>query len=203
MRRRTAALVPAALERLPQTTRYASIPGMRQNSKNGGINPPAYRQDAELLQEFEELCEQLQRFRLRLASITKGLERRQSSFAPTSIDVRSYQIARSDREKHLGSGIFGEPGWDILLELYARYLDQQRVGISELGTKVLLPDATLLRWLEKLQDRGLVERVLHPTDARRVFVVLTTEGAARMQSWFKSTSSLLKASAAESNEHQD
>lgn len=109
-----------------------------------------------------------------------------SAGAPTSTQVRALRSARRARETYFGRSLFAEPAWDILLELYANYLDWRMVGILELGTELGIADATLLRWLEKLRHRGFVERVLHPTDKRRVLVGLTPSAAGKMHKWFVS-----------------
>jgi DNA-binding MarR family transcriptional regulator len=109
---------------------------------------------------------------------------RSRHFAPTSAQVRALRSARRARETYFGRRLFAEPAWDILLELYANYLDERRVGILELGNELEIADATLIRWLQQLGERGFVERVLHPTDKRRVSVGLTPAAAGKMHEWF-------------------
>jgi DNA-binding MarR family transcriptional regulator len=76
--------------------------------------------------------------------------------------------------------IFGEPGWDILLEIYLA----DTVGRAMcVGTACLAADVaqtTGLRWLAKLEKIGLVLRQDDPTDGRRGLVMLTPRGRTEM-----------------------
>jgi DNA-binding MarR family transcriptional regulator len=77
--------------------------------------------------------------------------------------------------------IFGEPGWDILLEIYLA----DTVGRAMcVGTACLAADVaqtTGLRWLAKLEKIGLVTREDDPRDGRRGLVMLTPRGRAEME----------------------
>lgn len=77
--------------------------------------------------------------------------------------------------------IFGEPGWDILLEIYLA----DTVGRAMcVGTACLAADVaqtTGLRWLAKLERIGLVTREDDPRDGRRGLVMLTPSGRAEME----------------------
>ena len=77
--------------------------------------------------------------------------------------------------------IFGEPGWDILLEIYLA----DTVGRAMcVGTACLAADVaqtTGLRWLAKLEKIGLVTREDDPRDGRRGLVMLTPRGRTEME----------------------
>jgi DNA-binding MarR family transcriptional regulator len=77
--------------------------------------------------------------------------------------------------------IFGEPGWDILLEIYLA----DTVGRAMcVGTACLAADVaqtTGLRWLAKLEKIGLVTREDDPRDGRRGLVMLTPRGRSEME----------------------
>ena len=77
--------------------------------------------------------------------------------------------------------IFGEPGWDILLEIYLA----DTVGRAMcVGTACLAADVaqtTGLRWLAKLERIGLVTREDDPKDGRRGLVMLTPSGRTEME----------------------
>ncbi len=82
-------------------------------------------------------------------------------------------------------------------------MEQQEVNISELGANVQLPGTTVLRWLETLRNRGLVTRAPDKSDARRVFIELTTDGAARMERWFETASHLFDEAVAGVGEREE
>lgn len=77
--------------------------------------------------------------------------------------------------------IFGEPGWDILLEIYLADTIGRAMCV---GTACLAADVaqtTGLRWLAKLEKIGLVLRQDDPTDGRRGLVMLTPRGRTEME----------------------
>ena len=82
-------------------------------------------------------------------------------------------------------GLFSDPAWEILLELYAMHLEQQRVSISSVYLASSVPASTALRWIAKLEHDGLVLRTDDPLDARRSWIALTQNGVERMRSLFE------------------
>lgn len=82
-------------------------------------------------------------------------------------------------------GLFSDPAWEILLELYAMHLEQQRVSISSVYLASSVPASTALRWIAKLEHDGLVLRTDDPLDARRSWIALTSDGVERMRSFFE------------------
>ena len=99
--------------------------------------------------------------------------------------------AREQRTKFFPRSLFSEPAWDILLELYAAELEQQRVAVSQLCAAAGLAATTGLRWLNTLEANRLVIRFADPLDARRSFVSLTGEGKRAMESFFESIKKLV------------
>jgi DNA-binding MarR family transcriptional regulator len=47
----------------------------------------------------------------------------------------------------------------------------------------LVPATTSLRWLDKLESVGLIERIDDPLDSRRVWVEISAEGRTKMRAW--------------------
>ena len=82
-----------------------------------------------------------------------------------------------------GTGMFGEPAWDILLVLYIEK-DGHRHSIGGLAKAAGTAPSTALRWIEALEARDLIERAEHPTDKRASFVQLTDKGVAALDSYF-------------------
>jgi DNA-binding MarR family transcriptional regulator len=91
---------------------------------------------------------------------------------------------RRRRARHLSSRLFGEPAWDILLDLYAAAGRGQAVSVSNACLAADTPASTALRWLQHLEREGLVERLPDATDARRHYVRLTDPGMTRMTAYF-------------------
>lgn len=72
--------------------------------------------------------------------------------------------------------IFGEPAWDILLDLYVHHEKRVDVSVTSACIASAVPATTGLRWLNLLKDQGLLFIEPDPNDNRRRFVRLTPEG---------------------------
>lgn len=82
--------------------------------------------------------------------------------------------------------LFGEPAWDILLDLYIAYGEGKPVSVSSACIGSAAPPTTGLRWLGVLAENDLVLREHDPEDQRRVLVRLTEKGLAAMDEYFAS-----------------
>ena len=80
--------------------------------------------------------------------------------------------------------LFGEPAWDLLLDLFIAEAEGKRLSVTAACIGAAVPTSTALRWIVILESRGLVRRENDPTDARRVFLHLTSEGYTRMTRYF-------------------
>jgi len=101
--------------------------------------------------------------------------------------VRQILRNRRSRTQVIGSDLLGEPAWDMLLELYGLEIEQRRISVSKLCLASGAPPTTALRWVDKLQENGLVARKDDPLDARRTWVSLSDEGLRRMREYFNAT----------------
>lgn len=88
---------------------------------------------------------------------------------------------RKRREDYFGADLFGEPAWDMLLDLYLSELQGRRVSISSLTIASNVPATTALRWIQKLIDVGLLQKKADPLDARRYWASLTERGTQKMR----------------------
>jgi hypothetical protein len=80
--------------------------------------------------------------------------------------------------------LFGEPAWDILLDLYIAHADGKPVSVSSACIGSAAPPTTGLRWLGVLAEEGLVVRENDADDHRRVLVRLTRAGITAMERFF-------------------
>ncbi len=92
------------------------------------------------------------------------------------------------RDDTFGPGLFADPAWDILLDLYAARARGEKVQISSVSPMSGVPPSTARRWVRKLIDLRLLERSKDRNDRRLSFVKLTDEGAGRMSSFFEKLS---------------
>lgn len=81
--------------------------------------------------------------------------------------------ARGQRREFLDPGLFGEPGWDMLLALFCAEGKGQRLTVSDVCVASESPQTTALRWLDRLKQLDFVERHASRADARVVYVILT------------------------------
>ena len=82
--------------------------------------------------------------------------------------------------------LFGEPAWDILLDLYVAHAENTPVSVSSACIGSAAPPTTGLRWLGVLAEQGLILRQHDPEDQRRVLVRLTDKGLSAMDEYFAS-----------------
>lgn len=102
---------------------------------------------------------------------------------------RTYRNRRSRAAIFEDESLFGEPAWDLLLDLFIAAKERKRVPVTSACIGASVPTTTALRWLAVLEERGLVLREADPSDARRIFVRLSADAYARMVAYFARASS--------------
>jgi len=95
---------------------------------------------------------------------------------------------RRRRCRLFNPGMFGEPGWELLLNLYVNDQEGPRLTIGKLIQSAGTAQSTSLRWLDYLEDQGLISREQHPTDARTAFVALTDKARESLTSYLSQMS---------------
>lgn len=78
-------------------------------------------------------------------------------------------------------GLFAEPAWDILLDLFVRQQDGRGTPVTSLCQASAAPPTTALRWIAVLERRGLIAKSPDPVDRRQSNVRLSALGIARMR----------------------
>jgi DNA-binding MarR family transcriptional regulator len=144
----------------------------------------SYSDIEKLLDELEQLCSRLSSALLPPrdpnvdASAVRG-----GTFDAYKIDRVITNILRSRRMRNrlFGDNLFGEPAWDVLLELYAAELNGRKLSVSGACYASAAPPSTGLRWVHRLEKEGWIRRVADPADCRRSWVELTQEASARMR----------------------
>lgn len=89
---------------------------------------------------------------------------------------------RRRRDSELGRTreLFGEPSWDILLDLFIAQGRARPVSVSSACIASSTPQSTALRYVGVLEKVGLVRRAKDPRDARRQYLELTDIGLSKM-----------------------
>lgn len=119
------------------------------------------------------------------ASVAAGLQLASARITPEArlAFARETYAIRRRRDRHLPGDLFGEPTWDILLDLYVATREGRPVPTTSACIGADVPPTTALRWLRILEARGLVEREEDGRDGRRTFVRLSAQGLAAMDDW--------------------
>jgi len=93
--------------------------------------------------------------------------------------------ARRERERLLGSDLFADPAWDILLHLFIASLERRPVTVSKACHASAAPATTALRFIATLENAGLIARRQHPHDRRSSTLELTADGDGKMRAFFE------------------
>lgn len=129
-------------------------------------------------QEIGRLCRELENLVTRQPQVDKQPVFT-FSFQPTHAQLialaKSLLAERRLRSKHFAKLEFGEPVWDLLLDLYMCGLTGRSVSVSSACIAAYVPPTTALRYITMLVSQGTLLRVGDKNDARRVFLVLSDE----------------------------
>ena len=98
--------------------------------------------------------------------------------------VRRIIRQRQLRARFFDGDLFGDPAWDMLLDLTAARAEHTRVSVTSLCIASGVPPTTALRWIGQMIDTGLLERVEDETDRRRAFITLTDKASDAMARYF-------------------
>lgn len=115
---------------------------------------------------------------------TRQSSERRAEFARQARQL--YANRRRRTEIFANTELFGEPAWDILLDLYVAHSERKSVSVSSACIGSAAPPTTGLRWLGLLAEHDLVMREHDASDQRRVIVRLTEKGLRAMDEFFAS-----------------
>lgn len=137
-------------------------------------------------EDYRLLLAQLDEIRVKLETIfdTAATEviSTDSLEPPIACDkVRKIIRLRARRQCIFGSAVFGEPAWDMLLDLYSSTLERRAESVTSLGLASRLPQTTALRWINLLEEQGWIVRKPDPRDGRRVLVSLSSKARSAME----------------------
>lgn len=162
-----------------------------------GLLPPA----GDGVRDPGDEAERLARLRDEIARIADALARlgrpaegaaadRRGTFqaAPVDVSVSAPEVrdvikSRRLRDRFLGAGLFEDPAWDMLLDLFAAELEGVRVSVSSLCIAAAVAPTTALRWIGRLTEAGLLERAPDAADRRRAFVMLSPVAGVAMRGY--------------------
>ena len=94
---------------------------------------------------------------------------------------------RRRRDKVFPNELFGEPAWDMLLELFLAECAGKRLSVTGACHASRVAVTTALRWVVKLESGGWVHRLADERDARRYWLVLTPHTSSSMRALLEDT----------------
>lgn len=100
--------------------------------------------------------------------------------------VRQVIANRQARSRFFDPELFGDPAWDMLLDLTAAHAKGARVSVTSLCIAAGVPATTALRWLTQMVESGIFLRVPDPADKRSAFIALSEKAIAAMSGYFAS-----------------
>ncbi|GAM07267.1 hypothetical protein MBENS4_4263 [Novosphingobium sp. MBES04] len=129
----------------------------------------------------------MMRARAAIDELTKLLEVQEEAGANAPATPKSrleavanlYRVRRL-RDEILGKDLFGEPTWDILLDLYAMHQQGRECSVKSVCIASAVAPTTALRWFNVLLRKGLLTRLDDPRDGRRSIVHISEKGLRAM-----------------------
>ncbi|MEP3760388.1 MAG: winged helix DNA-binding protein, partial [Marinomonas sp.] len=113
-----------------------------------------------------------------------GLAVSEKPALPDPRHVRQVIRQRQARSRFFDDGLFGDPAWDMLLDLTASRAEHQAVSVTSLCIASGVPATTALRWVKQMVEVGLFERTEDESDKRRAFIGLSDKAADAMAQYF-------------------
>ena len=83
---------------------------------------------------------------------------------------------RALRARFLPADLFGEPAWNMLLDLFIQFANGTKLSGKSLSIAAGCPPTTALRHIHRLEDSHLLRREASPRDARVALFSLTDRG---------------------------
>jgi DNA-binding MarR family transcriptional regulator len=99
--------------------------------------------------------------------------------------ARSIYESRRMRERIFGPGLFSDPSWDILLDLYIARREERKVTVSSACIAASAPTSTATRHIAHLVQVGLAVRLARPEDARSSYLELSPRGERKLTQLFR------------------
>lgn len=94
---------------------------------------------------------------------------------------------RQSRSAFVGSReIFGEPAWDMLLDLFIKQTEEEEITCKCANLSDEAPLSTEVRWLKVLEQHGLISCQPDPDDGARSLIHLTPVGYEGMLRYLES-----------------
>lgn len=143
---------------------------------------------------------------LSVAEYLAALAMRDSPSAPSRRESKNFEAnkwyylheaerlyrSRRNREQNFPEILFGEPAWDMMLDLFINRLKGKRISVTSLCIASCVPSTTALRWLSILEHSNVVAKEPSKLDKRTTYLELTDEYFERLCRHFDNRRNLTK-----------
>lgn len=102
---------------------------------------------------------------------------------PANVSAASIATARRmirerlRRQNFFDAGLFADPAWDMMLDLFVAEAEGRDTPVMNLCLSSQVPETTTLRWVKTLEHAGVFIREKDEHDQRRVLVRLSPSAA--------------------------
>jgi Winged helix DNA-binding domain len=126
--------------------------------------------------EINELCQEVDQGQKAAAEQRKA---RVAAVLLSDSDLiaraRNIMSLRKKRSDYFPENYFGDPVWDMVLDLFVARISGAKVSVSSLCIASNVPVTTALRYISTLTEQGAIARRPDPKDGRRVHLQLSDE----------------------------
>lgn len=144
--------------------------------------------------EISEALEWMKRFSAAIELMTSHVQKQESNplvcrspqlKQPSNATVARRRLAsRRLRDRFFGQGLFADPAWDMMLDLYAAHYKGKSISVSSLTIAASVPASTALRWIVKMVEEKFMQRHPDPLDGRKVYISLTPDVIKKLDEYF-------------------
>jgi hypothetical protein len=111
-------------------------------------------------------------------SVLPRQARKPADVSPRSVAAAQRMIReRLRRKNYFDAGLFADPAWDIMLDLFVAEAEGRETPVMNLCLSSQVPETTTLRWVKTLEHAGVLIRQKDEHDQRRVLVRLSPAAA--------------------------
>jgi FixJ family two-component response regulator len=100
----------------------------------------------------------------------------EDGIAPTPTQLAGFirdLLRKEAKRRDIGGGeVFGDPAWEMLLDLMLAQLEQRTVAVSSACIASGAPMSTALRLVGRLVETGVLHKIPDPRDRRRHFLAI-------------------------------
>lgn len=107
------------------------------------------------------------------------------------VNARRHYEVRRYRDRAFGKAeLFGEPSWDMLVDLFIAIEEGRRLTAAELCSVAGAPFHTAYRWLALMESQGLVVRLFSENDPKESGIIISAQARQDMKVFFMSLTAL-------------